>query len=84
MKQIAIRVEGMKCTMCENHICEHIRNRYAVKKVTASRKKAEVIILTERDFDQQELISSIASLGYTASSCSVQSYQPKKWPWSRL
>lgn len=48
MNKVTVKIEGMMCGMCEAHICDEIRRNFGVKKVSASHKKGEATILTER------------------------------------
>ena len=36
MTETTVNISGMMCGMCEAHICDVIRARFAVRKVTAS------------------------------------------------
>ena len=46
MYQITLSIDGMACGMCESHVCDTIRSKFSVKKVTASHSKGEAVILT--------------------------------------
>ena len=46
MYQITLSIDGMACSMCESHVCDTIRSKFSVKKVTASHSKGEAVILT--------------------------------------
>ena len=47
MYQITLSIDGMACSMCESHVCDTIRSKFSVKKVTASHSKGEAVILSE-------------------------------------
>ena len=50
MKEIIIEVEGMRCGMCESHVCDAIRRASdKVKKVTASHLKNFADVIAEDD-----------------------------------
>ena len=39
MVQTDIKINGMACSMCENHIQDAVRNNFKVKRVSASHSK---------------------------------------------
>lgn len=47
MLEIKVKIDGMACSMCESHICDVIRKNFDVKKVSASHRKGEAVILSE-------------------------------------
>ena len=65
MQKYILKVDGMQCGMCEAHITDAIRQAFAVKKVTSSRKKKETVILSEQPLDEQALRDVIQATGYT-------------------
>ena len=48
MLQITVKVEGMRCGMCESHVNSTVRNAFDVKKVTSSHSKGQTVILSEK------------------------------------
>ena len=76
MNKITIKIEGMRCGMCEAHICNVIRKAVAsAKKVTASRKRNEATFVSEIEIDKEALKKAIADTGYTVLSVSSESYK---------
>ena len=45
MTETILKVDGMACGMCENHINDTVRNKFSVQKVTSSHTKGETVIL---------------------------------------
>jgi len=66
MIKVYLDVEGMRCSMCEAHVNDIVRKTSKVKKVKASYKKKEVLIIMEDDKDINNIISAINSLGYNS------------------
>ncbi|MBR6172244.1 MAG: heavy-metal-associated domain-containing protein [Eubacterium sp.] len=65
MKKTIVRIDGMMCGMCEAHICDVIRKTFSdAKKVSASRKKGEASVLTEKEPAESLLVEAITSMGY--------------------
>ena len=77
MTQITIQVEGMKCPMCEAHVNDAIRDRFAVEKVTSSHKKNETVILTEMPIEDESLRGVISALGFTVGTITRETYEKK-------
>ena len=77
MKQIMVRIDGMMCGMCEAHICDALRRALTVKKVSASHRKGQAVILTEDDIPEQAIRDAIEATGYLVLSVTSQSYDRK-------
>lgn len=66
MIKTTLKIEGMRCSMCEAHICDTIRKAVpAAKKVAASRSKKEASFLTEAAVDAEKLKAAIDATGYS-------------------
>ncbi len=79
MWKYTVQVDGMMCGMCESHVNDAIRKKFVVKKVTSSHSKAQSIIETEDELDEELLKKTIADLGYTVGQIQKEPYQKKKW-----
>ena len=79
MKSVILNIEGMKCGMCEAHICDHIRKVFPnAKKVKADHKKGIAsFIVDEENVDVSLLIKAISSLGYQVHGHKIEPYQKK-------
>lgn len=77
MTQITIQVEGMMCPMCEAHVNDAIRDRFAVEKVTSSHKKKETVILTELPIEDESLSAVITAMGYKVGTITREPYEKK-------
>lgn len=64
MIELKIKVEGMRCGMCESHINEAVRKVSGVKKVTSSHSKNLTRIIGEDTLSLEEVIHRITSQGY--------------------
>ena len=83
MEQITLKIEGMACAMCESHICDCIRNSFKIKKVTASRRNGNAVILTETPIPRDALCRAIEDMGYTVTSVSSEPFVKKKFFWQK-
>ena len=52
MYQITLSIDGMACSMCESHVCDTIRSKFSVKKVTSSHSKGKAVVLSEEPLDE--------------------------------
>ena len=77
MKKITVKVEGMRCGMCESHVNDLIRRSFNVKKVTSSHIKGETVILAPHPIDPEQLIAAISADGYKASDVREEEYEKK-------
>ena len=65
------------CGMCESHVNEAIRNKFDIKKVTASRKDGEAVIISEAELSETELSSVISETGYKVLGIKKEPYVKK-------
>ena len=77
MVEITVKVEGLKCPMCEKHVCEAIEKAYKVESVKASHKKGEVVIISGDAIPRDELTSLINDEGYKATDVCEKPYEKK-------
>ncbi|MCM1364740.1 MAG: cation transporter [Faecalibacterium sp.] len=78
MLKLTVKIDGMACSMCENHVCDVIRSNFKIKKVTASHKKATAVILTKENISDEQLTSAIGKTGYKVISVERKEEQDKK------
>lgn len=77
MTRIDLTIDGMACSMCENHICDAIRRAVPVKKVTASHKTGQAVVLTEQPIDLTALREAVEATGYRVTAISSRPYEKK-------
>lgn len=77
MYQITLSIDGMACGMCESHVCDTIRSKFSVKKVTASHSRGEAVILSETQIPEAELKAALDPKGYRLLRCSCEPYEKK-------
>ena len=64
MIETVVRIDGMMCGMCEAHICDAVRAKFPVKKVSASHSKGQAVILSQEPLDTEALRRTIGETGY--------------------
>ncbi|MCD8346633.1 MAG: heavy metal translocating P-type ATPase [Lachnospiraceae bacterium] len=64
MVKTTVKVDGMMCGMCENHVNEAVRKAFEVKKVTSNHSKGITEILSEAALDEAKLRTAIEEGGY--------------------
>ena len=67
----------MVCSMCESHICDAIRRAVPVKKVTASHRTGQAVVLTEQPIDLTALTAAVEATGYRVTAISSRPYEKK-------
>ena len=77
MKKTIVKIDGMRCGMCESHVCDAIRKNFYVKKVKASHLKGEAEIISETELDKEQLIKVLGDLGYRVSNVVDENYEKK-------
>ena len=64
LKQIIIKIDGMKCGECESHVNDIIRRNFKIKKVSSSHRTGEVKILTIEKLNVRDIENKLMSYGY--------------------
>ena len=64
MKEIILKIDGMKCNMCEAHINDSVRKIINAKKIKSSYKKNNTIIICEDYVDEFLIEDAIEKQGY--------------------
>ena len=78
MIETTVEIKGMMCGMCEAHVCDAIRGKFNVKKVTASHSKGQAVILSEQALDEAALRAAINVTGYEAGAVNAHPQVEKK------
>lgn len=77
MYKTIAKVDGMKCGMCESHVCDVVRRNFECSKVTASHTKGVVEIFSKDHIDEQALRHAIGEQGYVVGEVTEQEYASK-------
>ena len=77
MIETTVKIDGMMCGMCEAHVCDVIRQKFDVKKVSASHSKGQAVILSEQPLDEAALRAAIDATGYKVLSMTAHPYEKK-------
>lgn len=77
MIETTLKINGMMCGMCENHINDVVRKNAQVNKVTSSHTKGETVIVSEVPVDVEKLKEAIAATGYTVTGAETKPYEKK-------
>lgn len=64
MKEIELYVEGMKCSGCENRICNALLLLDEIEKVEANHETGQVLITTNTNLDLEAVKEKIKNLGF--------------------
>lgn len=77
MTKTTLKIEGMKCGMCEAHTNEAINKAFKVKKVTSSHTDCETVIISKEPLPRDEIEKVIAETGYTLLGINEEPYEKK-------
>lgn len=77
MIKYTFKIDGMKCGMCEAHVCDIIRKNIEAKKVKASHKKNEASFVLDNDADISKVIEQIKARGYNVLDVKIEEYKKK-------
>ena len=75
MKQFTLKVDGMRCGMCESYVNDVVRKSGNVKKVTSSHVSGTTVIVAEDDFDVNAVSNVIKECGYKVESVTEKPYE---------
>ncbi|MCD8076408.1 MAG: heavy metal translocating P-type ATPase [Lachnospiraceae bacterium] len=78
MVKTTVKVDGMMCGMCENHVNEAVRKAFEVKKVTSNHSKGITEILSEAALDEAKLRAAIEEGGYKVGEIMTGDQEAKK------
>ena len=79
MIKTTLTIDGMACSMCEAHVNDAVRAKFAVKKVTSSFKKGVTEILSENALDVNDLRAAIEATGYRVTDVKTESVEKKRF-----
>lgn len=80
MQKITLDIDGMKCSMCESHVCDAIRKGLPeASKVKASASKNEATFLLDDDKSADTAVEAIEKQGYRVSHIYSEPYTKKKF-----
>ncbi len=77
MFETTLKIDGMKCGMCEAHVNDAVRDNFNVKKVKSSHGKGQTVIISEEALDEKALSDTISATGYTVMEVSTKPYEKK-------
>ncbi len=77
MVKTTVKIDGMRCANCENHVNEAVRNNFRVQSVKADKDKHEAEIISDAALDSVKLKQIIADTGYTPGEIVTESYKKK-------
>lgn len=64
MNKIILKINGMKCGMCEAHVNDLFRKSIKVKSIKSDHKKNQTVIICEDDYTKEELKKCLDGSGY--------------------
>lgn len=77
MIKITLKIDGMRCGMCETHVNDVVRKSAPVKKVTSSHSKNRTVIVADDGIDLAAIREAIEQQGYRVLSAETEPYVKK-------
>ena len=77
MIEITVKVEGMKCPMCEAHVNEAIKGAFDVKSVASSHEAGETVITAGSDIKDELITDAIEKVGFKVVGVSKKECEKK-------
>ena len=77
MVKTVLKIDGMRCGMCEAHMNDLIRKNFKVKKVTSSAKDGETVIISDAELDIPWAKKQIKDIGYELVDYTSEPYEKK-------
>ena len=84
MLHYVLKIEGMRCGMCEEHMNTLVRNNFKVSKLKSSHSKGQTSFYVDSEIDESKLKSLIDSTGYTLGGIEIKEEEPKKGFFARI
>lgn len=78
MIKTTLKIDGMKCPKCEEHVNNEIKERLIVKEVTSSHDAGTTEIISKEELDKEKIQEAVKSAGFTLLDISSESYSEKK------
>ena len=81
MNKYVLKINGMRCGMCEAHVENEIRKSINVKKVKASHIKSELIVITKLELEENDFRNVLDKTGYEIKSYKKEVAVKKLFGW---
>lgn len=75
MVKTTVKIDGMMCGHCENHMNDAVKETFDVKKVTSSHEKHETVVISENELDRDLMKQTVEKAGYTFCDMSAEPYK---------
>lgn len=73
MIKTVLKIDGMKCPMCEAHMNEAVKAGFDVAEVSSSHKKGETVIVSDGELDGAKLKAAVEEQGFSFVGISSES-----------
>ena len=66
-----VKIDGMMCENCEEHVKKAVNENFSVMSVTADADKGEAVVVSAAPLDADKLKAAVAEAGYTVTGIEV-------------
>lgn len=78
MFKTTIKIDGMMCPMCEAHVNDAVKKAFPeIQNIKSSHKKNETVIVSEKEYTEDELKAVLDPTGYKVTSVQGVPYDKK-------
>lgn len=77
MKKILLKIDGMRCGMCESHVNNLVLKETGVRKVKSSASKKQTVVIAVDELNEEKLKESIEKDGYRVLEITSEPYEKK-------
>ncbi len=77
MFRTIVKIDGMRCGMCESHMNDAFRRAFAVRKVSSSHARKETVILSEDQLPEEKVRQTVERTGYDFLGMETAPYEKK-------
>ncbi len=77
MWKTTVKIDGMRCGMCESTVNQALRTALPVKKVTSSHRKGEAELLSDGELDGETVRAALDPTGYRVVSVECRPWEKK-------
>lgn len=81
MNKYILKINGMRCGMCEAHVQNEIRKSTNVKKVKASHINGNLIVISELELNEDDFHNILDKTGYEIKSYKKEVAVKKLFGW---
>ncbi len=77
MYRSILSIDGMACSMCEAHVCDALRQKLPLQKISASYRKGTAEIISDEPPQEEAIRQALEPTGYRLLGIETEAYEKK-------